>query len=642
MNGSITERKNDSMKLEERVKYFMNNQPSKLSLKNKKILRPIDENFNTVLDPYAQVGNINNASLNNNINTNININSNNKITNDSSLSTQSQLNNLENKSSNTKNNFQIKNNNYNNNYNNNNFNNNYNNQLTKSNYFIVNKDLGKYGEPKLKIKEFLKLAPKFSQNLNSPGESTDFKGDHNITISELEILETDEKLPQKKIEQYTKYFENNNKLKINNVSNDVNNPKLFNFLFEQEKCYQELSQDFKINGIFNIDYKLKIAGSYLNILINDENPLSDIIYNNVDFPNINAFFIREICFYLCILFLDDFCKKMNEDDIKDISACENYCQINLLYVINYFIEKKEINTEDYKKCETLIEINENKLNFSKYKENFHTNNKIIKNILNKLLLNLVEMDKEIINNILTIFNQAKKNKLKNIILSFIKNNKLITDKINKIIKESQIQNKNTHNEWIIEKEKNNQNILQTPNVPFLPPKQKNDIREYCLVLDLDETLVHYFEDEAEAYVKVRMGAENFITVLSKYCEIVIFTASTQYYADIVINGLDCKDLIDYKLYREHTSDYNGINIKDLSKLGRDMSKIIIIDNIEDNFLLQKENGLNINDFEGDENDNELQFLLDDLLEVVTQKGLDVREKLPKIRLKMQQRYANIA
>ena len=137
-----------------------------------------------------------------------------------------------------------------------------------------------------------------------------------------------------------------------------------------------------------------------------------------------------------------------------------------------------------------------------------------------------------------------------------------------------------------------------------------------------------------------MGAENFITVLSKYCEIVIFTASTQYYADIVINGLDCKDLIDYKLYREHTSDYNGINIKDLSKLGRDMSKIIIIDNIEDNFLLQKENGLNINDFEGDENDNELHFLLDDLLEIVTQKGLDVRDKLPKIRNKMQQRYAN--
>ena len=640
MYGSITERKKNHVEIEERVKYFIHSQSSKY-LKNKKLDRSNDENFNTVLDPYSHAGKIKNVLLNNNVNTNFNITLNNKKTNDSSLSTQSQLNCLENKSSNIKNNFQSKNNNFNNNYNNSY--NNYN-QLNKSNSFKVNKDLGKYGEPKLKIKEFLKLAPKFYQNSSSLlGESTVFKGDHSLTYSELEILETDEKLPQMKLDQFAKFSKDinyYNKFNIDNISNDVYNPKLFSFLFDQENCYQKLSQDFKINGIYNIDYKLKIAGSYLNILINEENPLSSIIFNDVELKNINAFFIRELCFYLCILFLDDLGKKMNEDDIKDITACENYCQINFLYVINYFINKIEVNTEDYQKCEMLIEINQKKLNFNKYKENFHTNNKIIKNILNKLLLNLQEINKEIITNILTIFNQSKKSKLKNIIFSFIKNNEIITNKINTIIYESQIQNKNTHNEWDIEEDNNYSKILQKPSIPYLPPKHINDNREYCLVLDLDETLVHYFEDEAEAYVKVRLGAENFITILSKYCEIVIFTASTQYYADIVINGLDCKNLIDYKLYREHTNDYYGVNIKDLSKLGRDMSKIIIIDNIEDNFLLQKENGLNINDFEGDENDNELHFLLDDLLEIVTQKGLDVRDKLPKIRNKMQQRYAN--
>ena len=638
MYGSYTERKKESIKLEERVKYFINNQSSKLYFKNKKLTRPIDENFNTVLDAYAMVGKTRNESRNKNKNTNNNnINLNNKKTNDSSLSTQSQLNSLENKTSNAKNNYSNKNNNSNN-YTNNNYNNN---QLTKSNCFIVNKDLGKYGEPKLKINEFLKLAPKFSQNLNSSlGESTYFKGDHNLTLSELEILKTDEKVPQTKLEQFEKISENNefnNKLSIDNITNVVNNPKLFNFLYNQEKCYQELSQDFKINGIYNIDYKLKVAGSYLNILIDDENPLSDIIFNDVGLADINSFFIKELCFYLCILFLNDLSKKMNEDNIKDITACESYCRINFLYAIKFFLDNKEINTEDYQKCEMLIEINEKKLNFNKYKENFHINNKIIKNILHKLLLNLLDINEGIINNILSIFNQSKKNKLKNIIFTFIKNNELITKKINTIINESQL-NKNTNNEWDIDED--NPKSIQNPSVPYLPPKKKNDDREYCLVLDLDETLVHYFEDEAEAYVKVRMGAENFITVLSKYCEIVIFTASTQYYADIVVNGLDCKDLIDYKLYREHTNDYNGINIKDLAKLGRDMSKIIIIDNIEDNYLLQKENGLNISDFEGNENDNELQYLLDDLLEVVTQKGLDVREKLPKIRKKMQQRYAN--
>ena len=138
-----------------------------------------------------------------------------------------------------------------------------------------------------------------------------------------------------------------------------------------------------------------------------------------------------------------------------------------------------------------------------------------------------------------------------------------------------------------------------------------------------------------------MGAEHFITVLSQYCEIVIFTASTKYYCDIVIDGLDCKNLIDYKLYREYTQDYNGINVKDLEKLGRDLSKIIIIDNIEDNYAFQPNNGLNIIDFEGDENDNELQYLLIDLLEVVSEPGKNVLNELPKIRENMQKRYSNI-
>jgi CTD small phosphatase-like protein 2 len=80
-------------------------------------------------------------------------------------------------------------------------------------------------------------------------------------------------------------------------------------------------------------------------------------------------------------------------------------------------------------------------------------------------------------------------------------------------------------------------------------------------------------------------------------------------------------------------------VKDLSKLGRDLKKIIIIDNIEENYIFQPNNGLNILDFEGDENDNELQFLLEDLLEIVSTPGKNVIYELPKIRKKMQKRYS---
>ena len=138
-----------------------------------------------------------------------------------------------------------------------------------------------------------------------------------------------------------------------------------------------------------------------------------------------------------------------------------------------------------------------------------------------------------------------------------------------------------------------------------------------------------------------MGAEKFIKILSEYCEIVIFTASTQDYANIVIDGLDCSENISYRLYRQHTNVINGYNIKDLSKLGRDISKMIIVDNIEENYNLQPDNGLNIIDFEGDENDNELQYLLEDLLELVSTPGKNVIYELPKIRKKMQERYNKI-
>ena len=73
-----------------------------------------------------------------------------------------------------------------------------------------------------------------------------------------------------------------------------------------------------------------------------------------------------------------------------------------------------------------------------------------------------------------------------------------------------------------------------------------------------------------------------------------------------------------------------------------MNKIIIIDNIEENYQLQPNNGLNISDFKGDEDDNELDFLLEDLFKLVQQPGKNVCDELPAIRRNMQKRYTNIS
>jgi RNA polymerase II subunit A small phosphatase-like protein len=57
--------------------------------------------------------------------------------------------------------------------------------------------------------------------------------------------------------------------------------------------------------------------------------------------------------------------------------------------------------------------------------------------------------------------------------------------------------------------------------------------------------------------------------MSKYYELVIFTASLAEYAEPVVKRIDPKGLVDYMLFRESCSYYNGFFVKDLSILGRD-------------------------------------------------------------------------
>jgi len=71
--------------------------------------------------------------------------------------------------------------------------------------------------------------------------------------------------------------------------------------------------------------------------------------------------------------------------------------------------------------------------------------------------------------------------------------------------------------------------------------------------------------------------------MSKYYELVVFTAGLKDYADWILNDFDRQGYITHRLYRDHTKYRNGVYVKDLYKLGRDLSKTIIVDNIEENF-----------------------------------------------------------
>jgi len=91
--------------------------------------------------------------------------------------------------------------------------------------------------------------------------------------------------------------------------------------------------------------------------------------------------------------------------------------------------------------------------------------------------------------------------------------------------------------------------------PFLPQKESNS-KEYTLVLDLDETLIHFEEDESSpdlegdgVFYMVRPGVTRFLQELSAHYEIVVFTAALQDYADWILNQIDQHKCISHRLYR---------------------------------------------------------------------------------------------
>ncbi len=175
--------------------------------------------------------------------------------------------------------------------------------------------------------------------------------------------------------------------------------------------------------------------------------------------------------------------------------------------------------------------------------------------------------------------------------------------------------------------KNNKSNYSIP-VPYLDKKCN---KQYTLVLDLDETLIHFKpnpNNEESGTIKIRPFLMEFLAKIKEYYELVVFTAATQEYADPIINALETNGkFFDYRLYRMHTIIIDNDFVKDLSKLGRDLSKIIIVDNMEQNYKLQKNNGITIRPFWGKDNEDSALIDLLDILLKIAEKNLDVRTGL---------------
>ena len=168
---------------------------------------------------------------------------------------------------------------------------------------------------------------------------------------------------------------------------------------------------------------------------------------------------------------------------------------------------------------------------------------------------------------------------------------------------------------------NHSNKLNDTEKFLLPPKSTQYTNKKTLILDLDETLVHssftpfkqndiILEVDFEGvmyniYVLVRPYAEEFLQSVSNFYEVIIFTASISKYASPLLDILDKDKNIKYRLFREHCTYINGIFIKDLKRLNRNLKDVIIVDNSPLAFAFDSENGLPIKTWYDDPDDIEL-------------------------------------
>ncbi|XP_070622987.1 CTD small phosphatase-like protein [Erythrolamprus reginae] len=171
-------------------------------------------------------------------------------------------------------------------------------------------------------------------------------------------------------------------------------------------------------------------------------------------------------------------------------------------------------------------------------------------------------------------------------------------------------------------------VIPIPSPPakyLLPEMTTVHYRKKCVVIDLDETLVHSsFKPISNAdfivpveidgtihqvYVAKRPHVDKFLQRMGDLFECVLFTASLAKYADPVADLLDRWGVFTTRLFRESCVFHRGNYVKDLSRLGRDLSKVVIVDNSPASYIFHPENAVPVQSWFDDITDTELLDLI---------------------------------
>lgn len=183
-------------------------------------------------------------------------------------------------------------------------------------------------------------------------------------------------------------------------------------------------------------------------------------------------------------------------------------------------------------------------------------------------------------------------------------------------------------------------------VPLLPPQSKEDEGKVCVVLDMDETLLHsefgehcsnlrqredrptvtskedfrlrvlYHGSIETIRVYTRPGLRTFLRKAAEHFEVVVFTAALPVYANAALDRIDPEGYIRHRLFRDACVDARGLRfVKDVSILGRDMSRIVLVDNSPVAMAASPGNSIPILSFFDSKHDRELPKLLKTLYDI---------------------------
>lgn len=159
----------------------------------------------------------------------------------------------------------------------------------------------------------------------------------------------------------------------------------------------------------------------------------------------------------------------------------------------------------------------------------------------------------------------------------------------------------------------------------LPPEKTEQFQseKKILILDLDETLMHVLPMYVKGDDKIIKNAvvegsqfsfierpflQQFLTNISRYYSIVVFTAAKEEYASVIVKLIDPQQCIKKVYSSKHCVCTGEITLKDIRHVSSNLCQTIIVDNKASSFGCQLSNGIWIKSFYGNIHDSELLYL----------------------------------